>query len=112
LEHFVRADVVHYRTEIHCDGEDAMKRILVAGLVVVTIGAIPTLASAGERIGDAAGGAVAGVLVGGPVGLVAGGVIGYTEGPTISRGLGFHHHYRHHHYRNRNYSHVSHHDAK
>jgi hypothetical protein len=54
----------------------------------------PTAAGAGERVFDGALGAASGALVGGPVGFVAGGVVGFVAGPHISRGLGFHHHYR------------------
>ena len=45
-------------------------------------------ATAGERLGDGAMGALAGAVVAGPVGLVAGGVIGYAAGPHISTRLG------------------------
>jgi O-antigen/teichoic acid export membrane protein len=51
-------------------------------------------ATAGERLGDGAMGALAGAVVAGPVGLVAGGVIGYAAGPNISEGLGINR--RHH----------------
>ena len=54
----------------------------------------PTAAGAGERVFDGALGAGSGALVGGPVGFVAGGVVGFVAGPHISRGLGFHRHYR------------------
>jgi hypothetical protein len=77
-----------------------MRKILTIGLIAGGIALAPTLASAGERLFDAGGGAVAGAIVGGPVGLVAGGLIGYTAGPHISRGLGFHrHHHRRHYHR-------------
>jgi hypothetical protein len=70
-----------------------------AGLMLTT-----ATASAHEtRIGDAALGATAGMLVAGPIGLVAGGAIGYTQGPHISRHIfhGHRHyrHYRRHHHR-------------
>lgn len=45
-------------------------------------------ASAGERLGDGAMGALAGAVVAGPIGLVAGGLIGYAAGPKISERLG------------------------
>jgi hypothetical protein len=54
--------------------------VLVAGALLV----VPTVASADERVGDAALGALSGVLVGGPIGAVAGGLIGFTAGPSIS----------------------------
>ena len=63
----------------------------------------PAAASAHEtRMGDAALGATAGMLVAGPIGLVAGGAIGYTQGHHISHHI-FHHHYHHHYYRHRYY---------
>ena len=71
-----------------------------AGLIATT-----AIASAHEsRMGDAALGATAGMLVAGPIGLVAGGAIGYTQGPHISHHIFHgHRHYRHyrryHHYR-------------
>lgn len=58
----------------------------------------PTAAGAGERLFDGTLGAASGALVAGPAGLVAGAVIGYVAGPRISRGLGFHRHYRYAHY--------------
>ena len=68
-----------------------------AGLIATT-----AIASAHEsRMGDAALGATAGMLVAGPVGLVAGGAIGYTQGPHISHhifhGRRHYRHYRRHH---------------
>ena len=58
---------------------------------------MPAAASAHEtRMGDAALGATAGLLVAGPIGLIAGGAVGYTEGPHISHHIFHgHHHYRH-----------------
>ena len=75
------------------------KLLITATFVAVT--ALPTVASAHERLFDGALGAVAGALVAGPVGLVAGGVVGATAGPSIatSWGLRGHHHYRHHYVR-------------
>ncbi len=69
-----------------------MKLLVSTTLVAATLLLAPAAAYAGERFGDALGGAAAGALVGGPVGAVAGGAIGYTAGPHISRGLGFHRH--------------------
>jgi hypothetical protein len=48
----------------------------------------PTPAGAGERVGDAALGALAGAVVLGPIGAVAGAAVGYTAGPTIARDWG------------------------
>ena len=54
-------------------------------LAILTIAMLmPSVASAGERVGDAALGALAGAVVLGPIGLVAGGVVGYTAGPSIA----------------------------
>lgn len=75
-----------------------MKFAWAAAIIAAGIAIAPTVASAGERLGDGLMGAGAGALVGGPVGAVAGGVIGYTAGPTISHGMGLHRH-RHYHYR-------------
>jgi hypothetical protein len=87
-----------------------MKKLMMIGLIGASVVAVPSLASAGERLGDALMGGLAGGLVAGPVGLVAGGAIGYTAGPNISRGMGIHHrHYRHsrayrrHHYADRSH---------
>jgi hypothetical protein len=60
--------------------------MLIAGAVA----AVPTVASADERVGDAALGALSGALVLGPIGAIAGGVVGFTAGPSIS-GEWFHH---------------------
>jgi len=73
-------------------------RTLAALAIAAAALTMPVAASAGERAGDAALGAVAGAVVAGPVGLVAGGVIGYTAGPGIADEWGLHHH-RHHHHR-------------
>jgi hypothetical protein len=64
-----------------------MKTIFAASVIVAGIILAPATASAGERVGDAAMGALAGAVVLGPVGAVAGGVIGYTAGPGIGRNL-------------------------
>jgi hypothetical protein len=64
-----------------------MKSIFAASVLAAGIMLAPATAEAGERLGDAALGAVAGALVLGPVGAVAGGVIGYSAGPDIGRGL-------------------------
>jgi hypothetical protein len=56
--------------------------------IVVVIGivlAFVSSAHAGERVGDAALGALSGAVVFGPVGLVAGAVVGYTAGPSIAQ---------------------------
>lgn len=71
-----------------------MRRILafaVAGCA--TIGAV-SAASAQERAGDAALGALSGAVVLGPVGAVAGAVVGYTSGPSIARAWGLKGHHR------------------
>src|SRR4051812_16684951 len=58
-----------------------MKSILVLVALIFT----PLAAHAGERVGDAALGAVSGAVVFGPVGLVAGAVVGFTAGPSIAQ---------------------------
>jgi hypothetical protein len=69
----------------------------IAGCSVLSAGLLfmPAVASAGERIADAALGGLAGAVVFGPVGLVAGGVIGYTAGPKIACKIGAKNCYRH-----------------
>jgi hypothetical protein len=75
------------------------RAIAIAAAVAAGLTLAPAAASAHEsRIGDAALGATAGLLVAGPIGLVAGGAIGYAEGPHISRHI-FHGHRHHRHYR-------------
>jgi len=63
-----------------------MKKILAA-LTIATMLA-PWGASAQERTGDAALGALAGAVVLGPIGLVAGAAVGYTAGPSIASSWG------------------------
>ena len=62
-----------------------MKKSLVILAIAMLV---PSGASAGERVGDAALGALAGAVVLGPIGLVAGGVVGYTAGPSIADSWG------------------------
>jgi hypothetical protein len=78
----------------------------LAGLTVVALGVVlsPVAARAGERVTDAALGAISGAVVAGPVGLVAGGVIGYVAGPQIGCDLGVERCYRHRRYRHTGYS--------
>ena len=59
-----------------------MKKIVVAA--VIAIWCVPSATLAGERVGDAALGALSGAVVLGPIGAVAGAVIGYTAGPSIA----------------------------
>jgi len=63
-----------------------MKKIVVAA--VIPIWCVSSAALAGERLGDAALGAISGAVVLGPVGAVAGAVIGYTAGPSIADSWG------------------------
>jgi len=74
-----------------------MRQVIAIAVVAAALSA-PTAAGAGERVFDGALGAASGALVAGPAGFLAGGVIGYVAGPRISRGLGFHRHYRYTHY--------------
>jgi hypothetical protein len=73
---------------------------VAASVVVLSPGA----ASAGERVTDAALGAVAGAVVAGPVGLVGGGVIGYVAGPQIACDLGVERCHRRARYRHARYT--------
>ena len=57
-------------------------------IATVAVALVATPACAQERIGDAAMGALAGVVVLGPIGAIAGGVVGYTQGPHIARRIG------------------------
>ena len=81
--------------------------LILAAAFTTALALAPAAASAHEtRMGDAALGATAGMLVAGPIGLVAGGAIGYTQGHHISHHIShhiFHHHYHHHYYRHRYY---------
>ena len=63
-----------------------MKRIVAAAVIAVSC--VPSGALAGERVGDAALGAVSGAVVFGPVGALAGAAVGYTAGPAIARSWG------------------------
>jgi hypothetical protein len=74
-----------------------MRQVFAIAFIAAAV-LVPTAAGAGERVFEGALGAASGALVGGPVGLVAGGVVGFVSGPNISRGLGFHRHYRHGYY--------------
>lgn len=67
-------------------GRHDMKKIVVAA--GVAIWCVPSATFAGERVGDAAIGALSGAVVFGPVGAVAGAVIGYTAGPSIADSWG------------------------
>jgi hypothetical protein len=64
-----------------------MRLLLPAGLALPLFLASP--ASAQERLGDGALGALAGALVGGPIGLVAGGVVAIRPVPPSRRAGGF-----------------------
>jgi hypothetical protein len=63
-----------------------MKRALVAAVIAGSFFSFE--ASAQERAGSAALGAVSGAVVLGPVGAVAGALIGYTAGPAIAHSWG------------------------
>jgi hypothetical protein len=63
-----------------------MKKILAALTIAVMLA--PWGASAQERAGDAALGALAGAVVLGPIGLIAGAAVGYTAGPSIASSWG------------------------
>jgi len=59
-------------------------------IVALSIVLMSSTATAQERPGDAALGAVSGAVVLGPIGAVAGAVIGWTAGPSISHSWGLH----------------------
>jgi len=63
-----------------------MKKSLAVLAIAMTLA--PFAASAEERMGDAALGALAGAVVLGPIGLVAGAAVGYTAGPSIANSWG------------------------
>ena len=63
-----------------------MKKCLTILALAMTL--VPFGASAQERAGDAALGALAGAVVLGPIGLVAGAAVGYTAGPSIASSWG------------------------
>ena len=63
-----------------------MKKIIIAA--IIGISCMPSGALAGERVGDAALGALSGAVVFGPVGAIAGAAVGYTAGPAIARSWG------------------------
>ena len=72
-----------------------MTRMLAIAIAAAAVVVAPVGASAQERLGDGALGALSGALVGGPVGAIAGGVVGFTAGPSIAHSWGFHHHPHH-----------------
>jgi len=57
-------------------------------ILTIAMALVPFGASAEERVGDAALGALAGAVVLGPLGLVAGAAVGYTAGPSIADSWG------------------------
>jgi hypothetical protein len=63
-----------------------MKKSLA--ILTIAMALVPFGASAEERVGDAALGALAGAVVLGPIGLVAGAAVGYTAGPSIADSWG------------------------
>ena len=72
--------------------------------LAIAVALKPTVARAGERVTDAALGAVAGAVAAGPVGFIGGGIIGYAAGPQIACELGVGRCYRHGRYRRSRYS--------
>jgi hypothetical protein len=63
-----------------------MKKLFA--VLAIAVALAPMGASAEERTGDAALGALAGAVVLGPIGLVAGAAVGYTAGPSIASSWG------------------------
>ena len=74
-----------------------MKTMIAAAAMAIVL--MPQGASAQERVGDAALGALSGAVVLGPVGAVAGAVVGYSAGPSIASSWGLRRHGRRHHKR-------------
>jgi hypothetical protein len=69
-----------------------MKKSLA--IIAVALAFAPLQALAQERAGDAALGALSGIVLG-PVGIVAGAVVGYTAGPSIASAWGVRRHRTH-----------------
>lgn len=63
-----------------------MKNLAAAAVIVLC--SAPSGVIAGERVGSAALGALAGAVVLGPIGAAAGAAIGYTAGPSIAESWG------------------------
>jgi hypothetical protein len=68
-----------------------MKHAVAAVALAAGVALTPATASAGERAGNTALGAVAGLVVFGPIGAVAGAAVGYTAGKGIARDWGLDH---------------------
>jgi hypothetical protein len=64
-----------------------MRALIAAAVLASAVVLGPAVASAQDRVGETALGALSGAIVGGPVGLVVGGVIGFTAGPSISNAM-------------------------
>jgi len=64
-----------------------MRALVAAAVLASAVVFGPAVASAQDRVGETALGALSGAIVGGPVGLVVGGVIGFTAGPSISNAM-------------------------
>jgi hypothetical protein len=60
-------------------------------IVTISLALMSSAATAQERTGDAALGALSGALVLGLVGAVAGAIVGYTAGPSIAGAWGLRH---------------------
>ena len=69
-------------------GGTGMKKAIAS--LALALALMSSAVRAGERVGDAALGAVSGAVVLGPIGAVAGAVVGYTAGPSISHSWGLH----------------------
>jgi hypothetical protein len=80
-----------------------MRKRAASAAVAVVLLLSPAAARAGERVTDAAVGAVAGAVAAGPVGLIGGGIVGYVAGPQIACDIGVKRCYRHARYRRSGY---------
>jgi hypothetical protein len=81
-----KSDSAVEKLRSHTRQVGGMNKLIAVSVVALSLAPSGVLAQ--ERVGDAALGAVSGLIVLGPVGAVAGAVIGYTAGPTISHPRG------------------------
>ena len=73
-------------SDVETSEDFAMKRKTIG--LAFALALLSSAATAQERAGDAALGAVSGAVVLGPVGALAGAFVGYTAGPSIANAWG------------------------